>query len=149
MSKRWLSFWNQKTRKQQRGEGVRHPTDADIWVPYGADKLAAGDDVYCVGIDAGELLLFGRLTVGKLAADLNHHESLDVWAASSGSTEFRDDRVVSAAIVDELVYLWTDETEHGFERDAFGAISASAFQGRSSIRQLWKGYEALDRVFAR
>jgi hypothetical protein len=133
---------------QQRGDGVRHPTDADIWVPYGAEKLAVGDSVYCVGIDAGELLLFGRVTVGRMDVDLNHRASLDVWAAPGGSA-FRDDRVLSAAIVDGLRYLKADGTEQRFARNATGAISGSPFQGRSSIRQLWQGHEALDRAVAR
>lgn len=149
MSRHWLSFWNQKTRAKHRGDGIRHPTDADIWVPYGAERLAVGDSVYCVGIDAGELLLFGRVTVGRMDADLNHHSSLDVWAAPGGLTAFRDDRVLSATIVDGLVYLKADDTEQRFARDASGAISGSPFQGRASIRQLWKGHESLDRAVAR
>jgi hypothetical protein len=105
MPRDWIAFWNQALRRKQRAGTVRHSSDADIWVPYGHGKLSVGDSVYCVGIDDGELLLFGRVQIGRMAVDDAHPESLDVWAKPGTKTPFRDDRVLARSIVDRLVYI--------------------------------------------
>lgn len=114
-------------------------------MPYGQDKLSVGDAVYCVGIDAGEVLLFGRVKIGRLAVDTDHAESLDVWAELGSETPFRDDRVLSDAGVDALVYVKADGVEGRFVRRSSGAVDGSPFQGRASIREIVSGSERLER----
>lgn len=79
MPRRWLSFWNQEIQRlrTKQLDSARDRGDADIWVPYGKDKLARRDTVYCVGFESGthELLLFGRLTIARIDDDLRHREA--------------------------------------------------------------------------
>jgi hypothetical protein len=148
MARRWLSFWNEQTRSGQGRRRRAHASaaDAEIYVPYGDGKLAVGDTVYCVGVDEGELLLFGRVVVGRIDVDLGERESLDVWSQRGTGTPFQDDRVVDDPTVDSLIYLHADRTEHRIPRDASGRILGNAFQGRASIRELARGFESLDRL---
>jgi hypothetical protein len=149
MSRHWLSFWDEKTRASQRGTGTGRTSrsEADIYVPYGQDKLAKGDSVYCVAVEEGELWLFGRVIVGRMAEDPEHAESLDVWAEPGTETTWcPDDCVVDGSAVDELVYLDADGTEHRMPQDESGRLVADAFEGRSSIRELARGSEALDQM---
>jgi hypothetical protein len=148
MPSRWLSFWNEQTR---RGQGRRRrphasATGAEIYVPYGEGKLAVGDTVYCVGVDEGELLLFDRVVVGRMDVDLGDSESLDVWSERGTGTPFQDARVVDDPTIDSLIYLHADRTEHRVPRDASGRVRGNAFQGRASIRELVRGFESLDRL---
>jgi YD repeat-containing protein len=149
MPRHWLSFWDEKTRARQRGPGTGRTStsDADIYVPYGQDKLAKGDSVYCVAVEEGGLWLFGRVIVGRMAEDPEHAESLDVWAEPGTETTWcEEDCVVDESAVDELVYQDADGTEHRMPRDSSGRLVADAFQGRSSIRELARGSEALDQL---
>jgi YD repeat-containing protein len=149
MPRHWLSFRNEKTRPRQRrtGTGRTSTSDADIYVPWGQDKLAKGDSVYRVAVEEGELWLFGRVIVGRMAEDPEHAESLDVWAEPGTETTWcEDDCVVDESAVDELLYLDTDGTKHRMPRDASGRLIANAFQGRSSIRELARGSKALDQL---
>jgi YD repeat-containing protein len=148
MPRHWLSFWDEKTLALQRGTGTGRTSksDADIYVPYGQDRLAKGDTVYCVAVGEGELWLFGRVIVGRMAEDPEHAESLDVWAEPGTETTWCEDEcMVDESAVDELVYLDADGTEHRMPRDASGRLIADAFQGRSSIRELAHGSKALDQ----
>jgi hypothetical protein len=145
----WLSFWNEETRRLQQAGGVGHGTDADIWVPYGEGKLGRGDLVYCVAIDSGELILFGRITIGRINVDPDHHESLDVWAKRGGIAGFQGGVTVKTRAVDQLVYLMANGTTKSFARTPTGELLGSAFQGRSSIRELARGAEALERLLER
>jgi YD repeat-containing protein len=149
MPRHWLSFRNERTRARRRrtGTGRTSTSEAGIQVPYGQDKLAKGDSVYRVAVVEGELWLFGRVIVGRMAEDPEHAESLDVWAEPGTETTWcEDDCVVDESAVDELVYLDADGTEHRMPRDASGRLVADAFQGRSSIRELARGSEALDQL---
>jgi hypothetical protein len=146
MPRRWLSFWNQKTRRAQRSGNVGHASDADIWVPHGAGKIGIGDIVYCVAVEAGDLFFFGKLTVGRIGVDARNIESVDVWS-KAGLGSWLDPAVaLDDATVDHLVYLKVDSTQHGFARDNYGGVSGSAFQGVSSLRELVAGYDGLDAV---
>jgi hypothetical protein len=146
MPRQWLSFWDEEARARQRrsGTGRTNKSDADIYVPYGQDKLGKGDGVYGVAVDEGVLSCFCRVIVGRMAEDPEHAESLDVWA-EPGTTWCEDDCVVDDNAVDELVYLDADGNEQQMPRDASGSLVGDAFQGRSSIRELAGGSKALDR----
>ena len=149
MPRYWLSFWNEKTPARQRRTGTSRTStsDADIYVPYGQDKLAKGDSVYCVAVDEGEFWFFGRVVVGRMAEDPEHAESLDVWAEPGTETTWCEDEcAVDESVVDELVYLDADGKEHRMPRDASGGLLADAFQGRSSIPELARGSKALDQL---
>lgn len=86
--RRWLSFWNQKTltatRKYHAGQplsAAAEDHDWDIWVPYGrASEIARRDLIYCVAIERGELLFFGRVLVGSFDPDDSIEHQLNVWA---------------------------------------------------------------------
>ena len=96
-------------------------------------------------MDEGELWLFGRVIVGRLAEDPEHAESLDVWAEPGTETTWcEEDCLVDESAVDELVYLDTDGSERRMPRDPSGKLVADAFQERSSIRELAGGSKALD-----
>jgi hypothetical protein len=142
MPRQWLSFWNEKTTATDRTS----TSDADIYVPFGQDKLAKRDSVYRVAVVEGELWFFGRLIVGRMAEDPEHAESLDVWAEPGTETTWCEDEcVVDEKAVDELVYLDADGMEHRMPRDASGRLDGDAFQGSSSIRELANGSKALDQ----
>jgi hypothetical protein len=148
MARQWLSFWNQetRTRQSQGGTSRTRPSDANIFVPYGQGQVAVGDSVYCVAIDHGELLLFGRVLVGRIEVDPTHAESLDVWE-DPGSKAFEiDEKVVDGAIANDLVYFQADGSEHHLPCDTTGKLLGTAFQGRSSIRELSRGSEGLDAL---
>src|SRR5436190_10258878 len=136
MSRRWLSFLDEKTRARQGRTGV-DPTsksDADIYVPFGQGKLEKGDGVYSVAVVDAELWFFGRVIVGRMAEDPEHTESLDVWAEPGTETAWCEDEcVVDDRVVDELVYLDAEGSEQRMPRDASGRLDADAFQGSSSI----------------
>jgi hypothetical protein len=143
MPRRWLSFWSEKTT----GTGRTSKSDADIYVPFGQDKLAKGDSVYRVAVVEGELWFFGRVIVGRMAEDPEHTESLDVWAEPGTETTWcEEDCVVDESVVDELVYLDADGTEHRMPRDASGRLDGNAFQESSSILELAGGSKALDQL---
>ena len=146
MAREWLSFWNQETRARQRrtGTGRARPSAAQIYIPYGQGQVAVGDTVYCVAVDAGELLLFCRVGVEDLHVDSEHAESLDVYGELTPSPFNLDGRVVDQAAVDRLVYLKADGGEHELPRNASGVLVGNAFQGRASIRELVGGMERLD-----
>jgi YD repeat-containing protein len=149
MPRNWLSFSSEKTRARRRGTGTGRTStnDADIHVPHGQDKLAKGDRVYRVAVEEGELWLFGRVIVGRMAEDPEHPEGLDVWAEPGTETTWCEDEcVVDESAVAELVYLEADGTERRMPRDASGRLVAKAFQGRSSIRELARGSNALDQL---
>jgi hypothetical protein len=116
-----------------------------IWVPYGEHKLETGDAVYCVGVRAGALHLFGRIVVGRIAPDHDHIESVHVWEEPGTRTRRRNKRVVPEAVVDALIYRYADGRVGQFVRRS-GAVQATPFQGRASIRRLASGYELLDRI---
>jgi hypothetical protein len=145
MARQWLSFWNQETRRAQRSGSIHHASDADIWVPYGAGNIDAGDAVYCVAVEAGELLLFGKLTIGRIDVDPEHIESLDVWAEHATDTWFDPAISLDDATVDGLVYLTKGRKQQTFARDGLGRVSGNAFQGISSLRELVTGSRRLDR----
>ena len=48
MSRRWLSFLDEKTRARQGRTGTDRGSDAPIYVPFGQGKLERGDGVYSV-----------------------------------------------------------------------------------------------------
>lgn len=141
----WLSFWNQETRRAQRSASIHHTSDADIWIPYGTRKVFVGDTVHCVAITAGELLYFGRLDAGRIAVDIeiDHKESLDVWAAAGTGFWHEEPIVVDDETVDHLVFLKADGTPCGFDRKESGVLTGHAFQGRASLRELAAGATAL------
>jgi hypothetical protein len=143
MARQWLSFWNEKTT----GTGRTSTSDADIHVPFGQDKLATGDSVYRVAVVEGKLWFFGRVIVGRMVEDPEHAESLDVWAEPGTETTWcEDDCVVDDSVVDELVYLDADGTEHRMPRDESGRLDGNAFQERSSIVGLVGGSKGLDQL---
>ena len=146
MPRQWLSFRSEETGapKRRTAIGGTSRRDAYVYVPYGQDKLAKGDGVYCVAVDKGELLFFSRVIVARMAEDPEHDESLDVWG--QGTTWCEDDCVVDAQAVDELVYLDADGKEHQMPRDATGGLLGDDFQGRLSIRELARGSKVLDRL---
>ena len=80
MPRQWLSFRSEETGapKRRTAIGGTSRRDAYVYVPYGQDKLAKGDGVYCVAVDKGELLFFSRVIVARMAEDPEHDESLDV-----------------------------------------------------------------------
>jgi hypothetical protein len=128
MARRWLSFWNQETRRAQRSGSVGHATDADIWIPYGAGKISVGDAIYCVAVDGGELLLFGKLTAGRMGVEAEHPESLDVWA-KSGTGRWLDPAVgLDDTTVNALVYSTAGGNQQGFARNDIGGVSGNPFQ---------------------
>jgi len=47
------------------------------------------DVVYCAAIERGDLLLFGKLTAGRINVDPDHADSMDVWARA-GSEVWTD-----------------------------------------------------------
>jgi hypothetical protein len=141
MARTWLSFWNQETRERRRSPG-RAPADFDVCVPYGKDKLAKGDKVYYVVIDGGELLLFGRIVVGRTDNDSVHAESLNVWAEPDTEIDFFEGQAIDDAVVDELVYLKADGSEQRLFPNTPCDLGGSACQGRSSIRELTRGSES-------
>jgi hypothetical protein len=142
MPQHWLSYWNIKHQVSRNSDPS---SNADIWVPYGKDKLKASDVVYCVGVRAGQLHLFGRLVVGELEDDNEHNESVNVWEKPGTHTPWRNDRVLPKEAVDVIVYLYANGSPGRFVRKA-GAIQASPFQGPSSIRELVSGSVVLDRL---
>jgi hypothetical protein len=54
--------------------------------------------------------------------------------------------VIDDNIVDGLVYLHTDDTEHRMPRDESGRLVGTSFEGRSSIRELARGSKTLDQL---
>jgi len=147
MSRRWLSFLDEKTRARQGRTGTDRGSDAPIYVPFGQGKLERGDGVYSVAVVDAELWFFGRVIVGRMAEDPERTESLDVWAEPGTETTWcEEDCVVEESAVDELVYLDTDGREQRMPRDASGRLVGDAFQGRSSIRELSRGSKALDQL---
>jgi len=144
MARQWLSFWNKETRRAQRSGTVHHASDADIWVPYGAGNIGVGDVVYCVAVEAGELLFFGKLMVGRIDVDDQHIESLDVWAKPGTDTWLEPPAGLDDATVDGLVYLTKSGTRQGIARNNAGRVSGNAFQGISSLRELIAGHGRLD-----
>jgi YD repeat-containing protein len=143
MPRQWLSFWSEKTTGTDRTS----PRDAEIYVPFGQGKLAKGDGVYRVAVVEGELWLFGRVIVGRIAEDPEHAESLDVWAEPGTETTWcEEDCVVDESVVDELSYLDADGTEHRMPRDESGRLDGTAFQGSSSILEVAGGSKALDQL---
>jgi YD repeat-containing protein len=152
MPRQWLSFWDEETRAGQgkSGTGRTRTSDADIYVPFGQDKLAKGDSVYRVAVVEGELWFFGRVIVGRMAEDPEHAESLDVWAEPGTETTWcEDDCEVDESVVDELVYLDADGTEHRVPRDGSGRLVGDDFQGGASLRELVRGSKALDQFAER
>jgi hypothetical protein len=147
MPRQWLSFLDEKARALQRqtGTGRTNKSDADIYVPYGQDKLGTGDGVYGVAVDEGKLSFFFRVIVGRMAEDPEHPDGLAVWAGP-GTTWCEEDCVVADDAVDEFVYLDADGKEHRMPRDASGSLVGDAFQGRSSICELARGGKVLDRM---
>ena len=142
MPRRWLSFWSEKTA----GMGRTSTGDGAIYVPFGQDKLAKGDSVYRVAVVEGELWFFGRVIVGRMAEDPEHKGSLEVWAEpGTESTWCEDDCMVDESVVEELVCLDADGTEHRLPRDESGRLDGDAFQGSSSIVELAGGSKALDQ----
>jgi hypothetical protein len=97
-------------------------------------------------VEAGDLLLLARLTVGQTATDTSNNESLDVWAARGSYTRFPDDHALARLTVDRLVYLTADETPQKFARDRRGYVLGNAFQGRASLRVLARGADRLDTL---
>lgn len=144
MARQWLSFWNQETRRAQRSGNVHHASDADIWVPYGAGNIAVGDVVYCLAVEAGELLLFGKLTVGRIDVDAEHIESIDVWAKPGTDTWLDPAVCLDDATVDGLVYVTKGGKQQSFARNNAGRVSGNPFQGISSLRELVAGHDRLD-----
>jgi hypothetical protein len=143
MARQWLSFGDEKTR----GTGTDRTSDADIYVPFGQDKVEKGDSVYRVAVVEGALWFFGRVIVGRTAEDPEHAESLDVWAEPGTETTWcEDDCVVDPNVVDEVVYLDADGKEHRMPRDESGRLVGDAFEGRSSICELSRGTKALDQL---
>jgi hypothetical protein len=142
MPQRWLSYWN---KKHQVAVDSDPGDDAAIWVPYGDDKLEGGDVVYCVGVRAGDLHLFGRLVVGRIENDDEHNRSVKVWEKLGTETPWRNDRVLPKGAVDALVYRYANGARGRFVSKA-GVIQATPFQGRASIRELVGGSEILDRI---
>jgi hypothetical protein len=149
MSRQWLSYWNRKHQWAPEFEAsscnpARQSRGADIWVPYGKDKLATGDVVYCVGVRAGELHLFGRIEVDRIDDDDEHKNSVSIWEKAGTRTRRRNYRVLPQEAVDALVYLYASGAPGQFVRKS-GAVQASAFHGPSSIRELVSGSDVLDR----
>ena len=143
MPRRWLSFRDEKTRPRRTGEGTSG--DAEIYVPYGQGKLGKGDSVYCVAVEESKLVFFCRVIVARIARDPEHAEGLDVWAGP-GSAWCEEDCVVGDDAVDELAYLDAGGKERQLPRDASGALVGDDFRGPSSIRELARGGEVLDRL---
>jgi hypothetical protein len=121
--------------------------DGGIPVPYGQDRVAKGDCIYRVAVVEGELWFFGRVIVGRIAEDPRHAESVEVWPEPGTETTWCEDEcVVDESVVDGLVYLDADGTEHRMSRDDSGSLVGDAFEGRSSMLELADGGKALDQL---
>jgi hypothetical protein len=143
----WLSFWN-KTRKQK--EAVLHGEVVEqIYVPYGEGRVSVGDSIYCVGIEAGKLLLITRVEVAKLSADHDpdHRESVVIDGAKKNTTKADFKRKLPASTVKKLKYRRRDDSEHNVKFKAEGGgVEPGQFQGPASIRELSQGAVHLESL---
>lgn len=136
----WLSFWNKATRRLNEPL-LQDDSVSAIYIPYGKQRIARGDVIYCVGLEGGGLQLITRLNAASLDDDLEHAES--IWADDVEATAVEADfhRAIRDAAITAIRYLHADGTEHRIRRDAERRVLPHAFQGRASIRELTAGVE--------
>jgi hypothetical protein len=141
----WLSFWNKATRRRNepllQGDAV-----SAIYIPYGKGRIARGDVIYCVGLEAGGLRLITRLHAEALDDDLQDDETVWVDDVEAEAVDADFHRVVPDEVIDAVRYLHVNGTEHRVRRDAGGGVLPHAFAGRSSIRELRAGCDLLDAL---
>jgi hypothetical protein len=140
------------TRKYHARESVDsedQDDDWDIWVPYGVTSdIAKRDLIYCVGIERGRLLFFGRVLVESFDPDDYNDHQLNVWAVPDSKRRFyydASDCAVNDEVADGIEYLKVDGSLQHIRRDERGWLLGNAFQGAASLRELVGGYAALDR----
>lgn len=141
----WLSFWNRETRAENEPRLAGQQV-GEIYIPHGAERVAIGDRIYCVGVQDGRLLLITRIDAVSVTPDEdpNHVDSVLVREAENGIVAAYD-RIVPAPVLQSLRYLRAGSTKpEPIKLTPTGGVVASAFQGRSSIRELVQGASALD-----
>lgn len=141
----WLSFWNKKTRRRNEPL-LQNDAVSAIYIPYGKQRVARGDVIYCVGLEADGLRLITRLQAASLDDDLDHPRSIWVDDVEAEAVDADFHRVVPDAVVDAIRYLHADGTEHRMRRNVQGRVLPNAFQGWASIRELTAGPDALDAL---
>ena len=129
-------------------EGEGDPDEPSIWIKHAEGKIACGDTVYCVRIADGRLRLFARVEVKKTAHDDGDPSTLLVWATPDGYAGWPDGLAVDDNDADALVYLHGDGSPHPMKRHR-GRLTAHAFQGIASLRELDEGHQLLDRLAVR
>jgi hypothetical protein len=144
----WLSFWSKETREENAkwltGQEVKQ-----IYVPYGDKRVVVGDRVYCVGIEAGGLLLITRIDATAVKPDKNpkHIRSVLVDGAKNGFGA-RYDRPVPDLTA--LKYLRVkSKIPEPIKLTPTGVIVHQAYQGPSSIRKLKHGADELNKLLAK
>ena len=141
----WLSFWNKDTRRLN-GPLLQGDAVSAIYIPYGKQRVSRGDIIYCVGIENGDLRLITRLHAASLNDDLDHRESVWVDYVEGEAVDADFQRVMPSAVVTAILYLHVDGSEHRVRLGRGGRVLPHAFQGRSSIRELASGFQALDAL---
>lgn len=147
MSKHWLSFWNQDTRRaQQQPRSGGNRSGAELWIPHGRGLVKQGHRVFCVGVADGEMRFYASVEVGQTRPDPDHNDSVDVWSAA-GTAKWADpDIIVPREVVARLLYAHTDGTTHRIALTRNGAVSGNSFQGKASLRELIDGWAELDSL---
>jgi hypothetical protein len=141
----WLSFWNKETRAENEPR-LTGKEVGRIYIPYGAGRVAVGDRIYCVGIAGGELLLITRIDATSVKPDDNpkYIDSVLVDGAENGIVAAYD-RTVPDRDLKAIRYLRANSTKpEPVKVTRTGDVVFSAFQGRSSIRELVQGASNLD-----
>jgi hypothetical protein len=143
----WLSFWNRETRAENEPRLAGREV-GEIYIPHGAGRVAIGDRIYCVGVQDGRLLLITRIDAVSVTPDEdpNHVDSVLVRGAENGIVAAYD-RIVPPPVLHSLRYLRVRSTEpEPIKLTPTGDVVASAFRGRSSIREMVRGASSLDTL---
>lgn len=94
----WLSFWNKDTRRRNEPL-LQDDAVSAIYIPYGKQRVALGDVIYCVGLEAGGLRLITRLHAASLDDDLDHPRSIWVDDVEAKAVNADFHRVVPDEVV--------------------------------------------------
>ncbi|MDQ6804628.1 MAG: hypothetical protein M3065_06610, partial [Actinomycetota bacterium] len=98
----WLSFWNADLRSASAGDTGSLYDSA--YVPWGLEKLDAGDTVFAVGIENGRLILITDLLVSHVEPSLDAPGQVDIDSSRSRvPIDFH--RIVPDRTVDRLSFL--------------------------------------------
>lgn len=140
----WLSFWNQDTRARN-ADLAGGPVD-EIYIPYGRGKIGRRDRIYCVGIERGRLLLITRVRAALLDGDVADEEMIYIDDAAEEYVDVDFDRAVPREILATLRLVYADRSEHPIRLGETGLVQGTAYEGRSSIRELSAGAAGLDAL---